>query len=557
MPPARSTFLRHALRAAGLLGAGIALGGGCYINNQGSPPPSNDFYFPTGLVVSPGRTALYVANSDFDLQYNGGTVQVIDLTWLRPKLHTLLAGLRAGKSAVEACTAVEAPNPLLVNTNHIQAPGPCTAMNPVKAIKKFGGIGAFASGLVIASNPNRDPAHPDATGAMLFAPVRGDPSITWFDIADDRDFDLSDPKQGPTFELQCGQTSEVEKRCDDKHRMGLDPYDNLRDLLLPVEPVGFAVAEDGRSMMVAHQTQAAVSLATNDWNLRPTFQFTLGSLANGPTEVARVPIPRLVTFAQQQLRPMIYQTGFLVTYNQTPELDLFRFNDDALSAPPKPFVTRAEQITISVNADGKDSRGIVVDPTDRQDCEAACGPGGRGDVSTISACLRECVKIPLGLFIANRSPPSLLVGQITTQVVDSNDGALGGTIGTGAFDTVQILRTVSLAIGPSKVALGKVIGQDGQLRRRIFAVTFDSRKIYSYDPEFDLVDAVIETGRGPHAITFDTGDDGDGSGLHSYLYVGHFTDSYLGVVDLDMTHPETWATMFASIGTPTEPRESK
>src|SRR5437763_2865801 len=99
MPPARSTFLRHALRAAGLLGAGIALGGGCYVNNEGYAPPTKAFYFPTGLAVSPGRTALYVANSDFDLQYNGGTVQVIDLGWVRPKLATLLEGLRAGKSA--------------------------------------------------------------------------------------------------------------------------------------------------------------------------------------------------------------------------------------------------------------------------------------------------------------------------------------------------------------------------------------------------------------------------------------------------------------------------
>jgi hypothetical protein len=71
-----------------------------------------------------------------------------------------------------------------------------------------------------------------------------------------------------------------------------------------------------------------------------------------------------------------------------------------------------------------------------------------------------------------------------------------------------------------------------------------------------MVDLIIKTGRGPHAIAFDTGDDGSGN-LHSYLYVGHFTDSYLGVVDLDMRHPETFGIMFASIGTPTEPRESK
>jgi hypothetical protein len=597
MPPARSSFLRHTLRVAGLFGAGIALGGGCYVNNEGFPPPTRGFYFPTGLAVSPGRTALYVANSDFDLQYNGGTVQVIDLTWLRPKLATLLdgpcpqpvppveppvvrcmptervGGLRHGFAAKDACAAVEVqvlkerPRALLPNGNQILSPGPCEGIDPVNAMMKFAGIGAFASGLVIATNPDTDPAHPEAPSAMLFAPVRGDPSITWFDITDDRGFDLGDPDLKPSFRLECGQTGEIEKRCDDQHRMGLDPYDNPRDLLLPVEPVGFAVSEDGRAMVAAHQTQAAVSLATNSWNLdptvqrylRPSFQFVLGSLANGPTEVARVPIPRVVSYTQQPqvqhaVPPMIYQRGFLVTYNQTPELDLFRVNDDALSVPPKPFITRAVQAGISVNADGKDSRGIVVDPTDRQACESACDVGGRGNTSTVAACLRECAAIPLGVFIANRSPPSLLVGRIRTQIVDSD---LGGAIGSGAFDTVEIVSTVSLALGPSKVALGMVIGPDGRLHRRIFAVTFDSRLIFSYDPEADRVDAVIRTGRGPHAIAFDTGDDGDGTGLHSYLYVGHFTDSYLGVVDLDMTHPETFGTMFASIGTPTAPRESK
>ena len=60
------------------------------------------------------------------------------------------------------------------------------------------------------------------------------------------------------------------------------------------------------------------------------------------------------------------------------------------------------------------------------------------------------------------------------------------------------------------------------------------------------------TGRGPQPIAFDTGDD------YSYMYVGHFTDSNLGVVDLDMRHiATTFATMFATIGSPVPPIESQ
>jgi hypothetical protein len=48
-----------------------------------------------------------------------------------------------------------------------------------------------------------------------------------------------------------------------------------------------------------------------------------------------------------------------------------------------------------------------------------------------------------------------------------------------------------------------------------------------------------------------------GEDPHAFLYVGHFTDSYLGVVDLDMSHPETFGTLFASIGIPIPPLESR
>jgi hypothetical protein len=41
------------------------------------------------------------------------------------------------------------------------------------------------------------------------------------------------------------------------------------------------------------------------------------------------------------------------------------------------------------------------------------------------------------------------------------------------------------------------------------------------------------------------------------MYVGHFTDSYIGVVDLDMRRPQTFGSMFLTVGKPLPPRESK
>src|SRR5271166_1879210 len=72
-------------RAAVIL---AALAGGpvvasCYSTGNGTLPPPESFYFPVGMAVSKGGNVLYVVNSDFDLQWNGGTIQSYDLNGIR------------------------------------------------------------------------------------------------------------------------------------------------------------------------------------------------------------------------------------------------------------------------------------------------------------------------------------------------------------------------------------------------------------------------------------------------------------------------------------------
>lgn len=678
MPPARPIRM---LRAP-LVGLLTIAAGSCYYSDAGLPPPTEGFYFPTGIVVSPGRTTLYVANSDFDLQYNGGTVQALDLTGMRSVLGKMLAGIRCSEGNASGCSDAQLPAGTLLKTvcngiplsrgsgaagvtcsvpgdcqsglctggactackldadcpsgasavpggsvndasggdalgkcdagvcmlarndNQILTPSMCTPMAPSFAIS--GTVGAFASGAVIARNTD-----PTTGGARLFVPVRGDPSITWFDLADDQVgasasgckaagdacsaasdccTGYCDPaKHACGYQLYCGQGT-TNPRCDDDHRMGVDPYDNFRALGLPVEPVGLDVANDATDrfgnpttswIATAHQIAGgpAIGLSSNPWGAAcrphaagtevacPTFEYYLtGNVAPGPSEVADVPAPKVVKATRKTVKttadaacpvidtnnagchlPMDYEPGFLVTYNASAQVDLFRVNPDADSNPARPFLTRVWTTPITVNQSGSDSRGIVLDPSERQACEAACA-------ETDLACLRACVDYPLRVFIANRAPPSLLIGRVRTQVVDSGSGT-----GAGAFDTVEVFGQTSLALGPSKVALGAAIAPDGTVRTHVFAVTFDSRFIFMYDPQAERVVQVIRTGRGPHAIAFDhcTTDCKPGEAPHAYLYVGHFTDSYLGVVDLDMRHPETFGTMFASIGAPLPPLESK
>ena len=234
-------------------------------------------------------------------------------------------------------------------------------------------------------------------------------------------------------------------------------------------------------------------------------------------------------------------------------VDLIRVHKDE-SGTSRAFLTRSNQTAIGVNADGKDSRGLVIDADARQDCEGLCA-------ATDKACALECLKIPIDVFIANRTPPSLLVGRIETSVIPEESAAP-----TAAFDRVFITDSIPLSFGASRVVKGDVIDPQGKLSRRIFAGAFDSRLVFSYDPHTRRVDAVIKTGRGPQALVLDTDDQAAITGTsadpaaqkgHSFLIVGHFTDSYLGVVDLDMRRPQTFGTMFASVGTPTPPKASK
>src|SRR5678816_3359143 len=61
----------------------------CYTAGQGTAPPDKAFYFPVGLAVSKGGNVLYAVNSDFDLQWNGGTLQAYDLDLIRQ--HAVIA----------------------------------------------------------------------------------------------------------------------------------------------------------------------------------------------------------------------------------------------------------------------------------------------------------------------------------------------------------------------------------------------------------------------------------------------------------------------------------
>src|SRR5215471_17047689 len=94
---------------------------GCYSTGNG-PDPATALYFPVGLAVSPGGHALYVANSDFDLQFNSGTVEAYHLDDLRSYFQPIWS-VDSSIDSADICTRLG----LGINPSPILYPGACGA----------------------------------------------------------------------------------------------------------------------------------------------------------------------------------------------------------------------------------------------------------------------------------------------------------------------------------------------------------------------------------------------------------------------------------------------
>lgn len=525
---------------------------GCFSPGHGASPPLERLYFPVALALDSSAGHLFVANSDFDLQYNAGTLQSYDLDRLRGAIPTLCAAdadcsadahcdltatAENAGSPSHYCVASSGPNAnrpcgALENASDADLviyPGRCKYIDPQSLIIESVETGAFATDIVYRQRPSDAPA---GAPARLFLPVRGDATLHWVDVDD-------------AGHLDCGQGNN-DGACDADHRRGDDAdAENTRGLTLPSEPYGIDATADGRALVIAHQTKGTASLFINDWTDGPTLQFLTTGLGDRPIGVAAVPVPKLADVVSQS-----YQPGFLVTYRTAPEVDLLRFFDDGVfdggSAPSRPYLAFADRTLITANSTGDDSRGIVVDGTARRTAEDQCGAqfcsGGACTLDLYTECLQRAASLQPDVYVANRTPSSLLVGKL--QHADTP---------TLSNDLPAFYTSVPLTFGPSRVVLGNVKNAAGELEKRVFAVCFDSRQIFIYDPVRRRTEKVIETGRGPQALAVDV-DEREG---HALAYVAHFTDSYIGVISLDQRFPASYGTIIASVGRPSAPRASK
>jgi hypothetical protein len=575
----------------------------CFSPGDGQAPPLNRFYFPTGIVLdtvtltgaadvatndrsgNPAPKYLYVASSDFDLQYRSSSLASFDLDGISrvvPRSCAADGNCNAGEvcdnnanveKKAEADKASGARAKLRVasffcvstennandtpcgafkeytNAEKLLYPGRCSFIDPIAPqdgsptlLVDNVGIGAFATDVIIRANPD-----PSPSPARLFLPVRGDATLHWIDLKDGL--------------FKCGQNNTDDHSCDGQHRAGNQADLNPNQIIQPSEPFAIAATRDGTIVAVTNQTTGSVSLFVNDWTdaRGPALASIATGLPSAPVGIAAIPD----TLPASTNPP----PGFLVAYRNAPQIDLLRLRSDPAPADPSGLqlsgaryvLTPAATAPINANSLGFDSRGIVIDDAQREVdydvCRKLCA--GLADTA-LTTCQATSAFVSCALsahqpdvYVANRAPSSLLVGRMTPDFSYAN----------GSSELPSFVDSIALTSGPSRVVLGSVKvpatthvagtddGGDYDLEPRVFVVCFDSRRIFVYDPRRRVIEANITTGRGPFALAIDN-DRGLG-------YVAHFTDSYLGVISLDQRFPQTYASVVASVGPPSPPRASK
>jgi len=472
---------------------------GCFGPGEGVEVPQGEIYFPVGVALDAAKPEeapkhLYVVSSDFDLQYNGGAVQSYDLKTLFEKSVPVPCDADGGLCPAPGASEVCVEGEK-PGSERLLYPGRCNPIlpEPLSTVK----ISAFATDALLR--------YRDDSGVepRLFIPVRGDQTLHWIDL-------------GENGELECGQTNNG-GACDAQHRAGDDPdQENDRDLKLGPEPFGIDADDRAETLVVTNQTSGTASLfVTEDWDAGPQLRFALNSdrIPARPTGIAHVP-----TSVKDD-------AAYMMTFRDSAQVRLVRFDADGDSTPRSELLLDAGGVSIDANSVGSDSRGIAIDGNARKAAQARCDADD-------ADCLDSARLVPLDVYVANRAPASLLIGRTRPPE-----------------EYPYFFDTVPLTTGPSHVVTGQIPGPSGDLETRVFVVCFDSRRVFVYDPLRGRMEAEIFTGRGPHAVAVDT--------ERKVLYVGHFTDSYVGVYSLDLAFPETYGTLLATLGTPKAPRASK
>ena len=209
---------------------------GCTASASEVEPPQNQFFFPTGMAISPDDSVLFVANGNSELRYDSGSIAAVDLA----AIDQTISDWTTMQAAASGCNQ---------DTDHRET----LVCDEAPYIIPGAGarIGNFATDIAVqTTNPGE---------LRLIVPTRGDPSITWLDWDGTK--------------LNCSASGDSFPLCDDPHRLtfvgnvssqtqsGCDPSQNPAcTTLLADEPFNAFADPVGQYALVTHLTTGSVTL---------------------------------------------------------------------------------------------------------------------------------------------------------------------------------------------------------------------------------------------------------------------------------------------------------
>lgn len=423
----------------------VLLNSGCWPDTSGNSPDVGAFYFyyPIGLgITQPEGRYLLAASSNFDLQFNSGSLVPIELE----ALDEVIEACREGREGANCSEFVVSRDVDAADSSY----------QVVDFVLDQHGVltGSYSSTLAV-------------TDGMALVPVRADASLHFVDVVEVAHDDLDEQRVLRCAYGESADTPSPPQKCGSNRRVTSGR--RLRDdgaVGLPSEPFGVVTWWDADSEMeyvvVGHMVGGEVSLFERLESSSSSSSRECGDTVDndgdglndlddpgcGGSSLSLIDIDD--SFNEGTTGLAVDDEGrFLATSRFNDSLTAFRINSGEI-APVK-------SIPVEAADPGDNQRGIAMSP-DR-------------DLA----------------YVISRSPEAILVLDLSKDE-------------SGAYND-RFLAVVEIGNGPSVVR----VYEDSRFAAgyMVYVMCYSEDRIFVVDPSVNSVVDIITTRRGPHDIVFD------------------------------------------------------
>jgi hypothetical protein len=495
----------------------------CGLNQEGVAPPRNRISFPGSVKVDPDRRWLYVVNSNADLRFNAGTVVAVDVKLAAEdryppaddesrkwKVCEKPDYVRMDASSPRCCWDYLDHNILNCDERtyiHADSTIEVGSFGAGSALQSFKDAPAVCP--TIPETPaNRRECNPpcDLDGAdrsRFYLAVRGNSSLTYFDIARDKD-------GFPTLTCPVSPASESAQDCaikDDE----MSPFyeaakkqqgnSGLQPTVVPDEPYALQLDERRDLLYVGH--------LRGDVTRPSSGGISLFDIANASKGALGKPI---------FLRPSgpIFPADTTGSYG----VSSLTMKGEQLYATSR-FTPMATEVIPSIPGAGctaqEQFNDFAVFPTSNTFVSPLFGAEVRGIQFLPRRQPKGAAPTPERAFLLQRTPPAVL----------SFDSAMNqeGVYGNFPSEVIEVCQAPTF-LQKDRTATEETAGADDAL---LYVSCFDQGQVYLIDPRVPRLVGIVDVGRGPAGLEFGRPLAGE---ARRVAYVVLFGSNSIGVLDL-------------------------